>query len=86
MVLNSKKSRIENQNYEEYWKLTLGTSAFFDDQFIRTLKIIVTHIDKYELSSKDVNQLIKNPEAKRKNVNEKIVKYKELQEKIKFAK
>lgn len=85
MTLNSKKSRIEKQNYEDYWKLTLGTSDFFGDQFIRTLRIIIQHIDENNLANKSINQLIKNPFAKKKNVKEEIVKYKELQDKIKFV-
>ncbi|WP_145270220.1 hypothetical protein [Staphylococcus argensis] len=76
---------IKDQSYEQYWKLTLGTSAFFDVQFIRTLKIIIDHIEKYRLMDKKVDELVKNPDAKRKNVKEEIVHYKELVDKIKYV-
>ncbi|MCJ1782333.1 hypothetical protein [Mammaliicoccus sciuri] len=82
MQYNTKKKKIENQNYEDYWKLTLGTSAFFNDQFIRTLSIIVKHIDDYKLNEKSDEELIKNLNASRKRVNEHIVNYKELEKKI----
>ncbi|RIM15444.1 HNH endonuclease [Staphylococcus chromogenes] len=84
MTLNSKKTVIKDQKYENYWKLTLGTSAFFDDQFIRTLSIIINHIDKYKLSSKNIEELVVFSKTTNKiiRVNEKVVHYKELQTKI----
>lgn len=83
MLNNSKKKVIENQNYEDYWRLTLGTSAFFDNQFIRTLHIIVKHIDDYKLYDKTDEELIKNLNVKRKRVKEEVVRYQELIQKIK---
>jgi len=85
MRKNSRKRVITEQNYEDYWKVTLANTAFFDDQFIRTLDIIIKHIDEHDLSNKPVTDLIKNPNVKGKSVNEGVVKYKELQEKIKFV-
>lgn len=76
--LNTQKKVIKNQNYENYWKITLAFTSFFNDQFIRTLAIILNHIDKYDLSSKTINELIKNPNSKRKQFNEPVVHTKEL--------
>ena len=42
------KKVIKDQKYEDYWKLTLGTSDFYGNQFIRTLEIIINHIDQYD--------------------------------------
>lgn len=42
----SKKS-VENQKYEEYWKLTLEYTDFKSDSFNKTLDLIVKYIDKY---------------------------------------
>ena len=55
----SHKKVIRNQKYEEYWKITLGTSDIFGNQFIRTLALIVDHIDKYDLANKTVDELKK---------------------------
>ncbi|CAI2612986.1 hypothetical protein AKUH1B105A_01080 [Apilactobacillus kunkeei] len=53
-----KKKSIQDQNYEDYWRLTLGYSDFFNKQrFKRALKIVVNHIDKYKLNEKDINEL-----------------------------
>lgn len=40
-----KKRVITNQQYEEYWKLTLEYSDFMGEQFNNVLKIIVKYID-----------------------------------------
>jgi len=80
--INSRKSVIRDQNYEDYWKITLALTGFFDEQFIRTLQMIVEHIDKYNLASKKDEELIRNLEAKRKTFNQEIVKNKELEQEI----
>lgn len=42
-----KKRIITNQQYEEYWKLTLEYSDFYGPQFNTVLALIVKFIDKY---------------------------------------
>lgn len=42
-----KKRVITNQQYEEYWKLTLEYSDFMGEQFNKVLEIIVNYIDNY---------------------------------------
>lgn len=49
--MNHKKS-VKNQNYEDYWQLTLGNTDFYGTQFVRILKLMVDHIDKYGLADK----------------------------------
>lgn len=80
--INPQKSVIKNQNYEEYWKVTLALTAFFDEQFRRTLKIIIDHIDEYKLAEKKDSELIKDLHLKKKSFNPEIVKNKELENKI----
>lgn len=77
------KKVIHNQKYENYWKITLGTTDIFGNQFIRTLRLIVNHIDKYGLAHKSINDLIINPEAKKKRFNQQVTHAKELQNNIK---
>ena len=43
----SRKRVITNQQYEEYWKLTLEYSDYFGEQFNKVLEIIVKYIDEY---------------------------------------
>lgn len=43
----SKKAR-KNQNYEDYWKLTLEYTDFKSDKFNDTLSLIVNYIDKFD--------------------------------------
>lgn len=45
--MNSKKT-IENQKYEDYWKLTLEYSDFKGKKFNKCLNIIVNFIDKHK--------------------------------------
>lgn len=47
--INSKKLVVSHQKYEEYWKLTLSQTNFDSPQFIRSLKLVIDHIDKYDL-------------------------------------
>lgn len=75
--MNSKMV-IKNQKYEDYWKLTLGTSNIYGYQFIRTLKIIIEHIDKYNLANKSKNDLIRG-----NKLNQKVTHAKELEADIK---
>lgn len=42
-----KKRVITNQQYEEYWKLTLEYSDYTGEQFNKVLEIIVKYIDTY---------------------------------------
>lgn len=78
--LNSPKTVIEEQNYEEYWKSTLALTDFFGEQFIITLKLIIEHIDKYHLDEFSDEQLIENLNVKRKKFNQKNSHAKELEE------
>ena len=48
-MLNSKKRSKKNQKYEKYWSTTMALTDFSGQQFIRTLAMIVEHIDKYKL-------------------------------------
>lgn len=54
---------MNEQNYEDYWKLTLEYTDFNDKKFLTTLQIIVDKIDylnrnnDYEYSSKDYTDL-----------------------------
>ena len=73
------KKVIHNQKYENYWKITLGTTDIFGNQFIRTLEMIVNHIDKYGLSKKTIDELVTNPESNKKRFNQKVTHAKELQ-------
>ena len=74
----SHKKVIRNQKYEEYWKITLGTSDIFGNQFIRTLALIVDHIDKYDLANKTVDELKKG-----KTLNQEVTHSKDREAKIK---
>lgn len=53
----------KNQNYEEYWKLTLEYTNFNDSRFLKTLQLIVNKIDylnsqeNYIYNQKDYIQL-----------------------------
>lgn len=60
------KKKIENQQYDSYWKLTVEYTDIYDRRFNNTLKAIVTFIDKKDLT---------NSEYKKEY-------YKELQEQI----
>src|SRR5699024_7266991 len=80
--INYRKSVSQDQNYEDYWKVTLALTGFFENQFIRTLRIIIEHIDKYDLSSKKDEELIKNLNAKKKSFIQEVVRNKELEGKI----
>lgn len=77
-LINSKKSVVKNQQYEKYWKLTLSQTDFSSPQFIRSLQIVVNHIDKYDLSNKQFNELVKNVNAKRFHFNNNVVHNDEL--------
>lgn len=43
----SKKRIVKNQQYEQYWKLTLEYSDYYGKKFNKVLEIIVDYIDKY---------------------------------------
>ena len=57
------KKIMSQQNYEEYWKLTLEYTDFNDSSFITTLKTVVDKIDNlnqsgiYVYNSKDYKDL-----------------------------
>lgn len=59
MIINGKKAIIKNQKYEKYWATTMALTDWNSDQFIRTLEIIINHIDKYKLSEKNLKKLLK---------------------------
>jgi len=77
-LINSKKSVVRNQKYEEYWKLTLSQTNFNSPQFIRSLKLVIDHIDKYDLSNKEFDDLVENVNAKKFHFNNSIVHNDEL--------
>ncbi|CYV21583.1 hypothetical protein [Streptococcus suis] len=80
--LNSHKSIIEEQSYEEYWKSTLALTGFFEEQFIITLKLIIEHIDKYKLDTFSDEELIENMSAKKKQFNQSVSHAKELEQTV----
>lgn len=73
------KKSIQDQNYEDYWKLTLGLSNIFGNQFIRTLKLIVDHIDSYKLADKTEKELLNKNKTR---LNQKVTHAKELEDNI----
>lgn len=75
-MLNSKKRSKKNQKYEKYWSTTMALTDFSGQQFIRTLAMIVEHIDKYKLDKYKISDL------KSGNRTSPIVHRKELEEKI----
>lgn len=81
--INTPKRRIEVQKYEEYWKLTLALTDFYGPQFRRTLKIIIDHIEYYQLNKISWRDKVKNPKSRKKNFKEEVVHYDELVSKIK---
>lgn len=88
MVYNSPKKKIENQKYEDYWKITLAHTDFFcnkNDDFIKELRVVIDHIDKYDLSNKDDSELIKDLSKKKKQFNNEIVHEDELQNNLKLV-
>lgn len=54
---------MQQQNYEEYWKLTLEYTDFNDSKFLTTLKLLVNKVDElnvcgnYVYNSKDYQEL-----------------------------
>ncbi|VTU51880.1 HNH endonuclease family protein [Latilactobacillus sakei] len=79
---NSKKSKVIDQNYEDYWATTMALTDFYSNQFIKTLSLIIDHIDNYHLELKEIDELIKNPSSNRKVFRQDVVHAKELEEKI----
>lgn len=77
--LNKPKKVTKKQKYEDYWKSTLALTNFFGVQFIRTLKVIVEHIDKYDLASKQPSELIQDLTKDRKKFNQSVAHSKELE-------
>lgn len=71
MKIGHSKKAAQNQQYEDYWKLTVEYSDINGSQFKDTLSIIIKYIDLHpelqnsELSSKEIS-----------------AKYKELQKRI----
>ena len=57
------KKIMPQQNYEEYWKITLEYTDFNEQPFLKTLQIVVDKIDllnengPYKYASKDYQQL-----------------------------
>lgn len=50
------KKVIKNQQYDNYWKLTVEYTDIFDLKFNNTLKMIVTYIDNNDLINKEYNK------------------------------
>lgn len=80
--LNSRKKVTENQQYENYWKSTLALTDFYGKQFIRTLQLIVEHIDQYGLDKLGPEYLIKNLNSSRKQFKPEVVHNKELENQV----
>lgn len=78
MIINGKKAIIKNQKYEKYWATTMALTDWNSDQFIRTLEIIINHIDKYKLSEKKFEEVVKNKNSKRYHLNNNVVHNDEL--------
>lgn len=74
--LNARKKVIKNQQYEDYWKITLALTDFYGAQFRRTLKMVIDHIDQYDLDIEVMDE-----DQRRENFK-KNGRYKELQAKI----
>lgn len=49
------KRRIENQKYENYWKLTLEYSDIFGEKFNNVLQLIVDFIDEHHLVEQELS-------------------------------
>lgn len=77
-LINSKKLVVSDQKYEEYWKLTLSQTNFDSPQFIRSLKLVIDHIDKYDLSNKKFKDLVKDVNSKKYKFNNNVVHNDEL--------
>lgn len=77
-TINTPKRVIKNQQYENYWKSTLALTDFNSTQFLRTLKMIVEHIDKHDLSNKSLSELIKGT----KSLNQEVTHSQELEKEI----
>jgi hypothetical protein len=52
--LSTKKAK-KNQQYDEYWKLTVEYTNIFGAQFNNTLKVIVKYIDDNTEKINDFN-------------------------------
>lgn len=48
-TVHKPKKVIENQQYDNYWKLTVEYTDIYDSKFNNTLKIIISFIDNYKL-------------------------------------
>lgn len=77
---NFHKKVIRDQHYEDYWKLTLGVTAYYSNSFIRPLKMIMDHIDQYHLSNKKKDELMKG-----NYLNQEVTHGKELEAKLSKA-
>ena len=47
------KKKIENQQYDSYWKLTVEYTDIYDRRFNNTLKTIVKFIDDKDLTNQE---------------------------------
>ena len=75
------KKSVKNQNYEDYWQLTLGNTDFYGTQFVRILKLMGDHIDKYGLVDKSEDELVKG-NGQHKKFNQEVTYTKELEDKV----
>lgn len=67
------KKVIRNQQYDNYWKLTVEYTNIYDKKFNNTLKIIILFIDEFNIETKDYSPkelklLYKNLQTKIYNV------------------
>lgn len=80
--LNSRKKVTKNQNYEDYWKSTLALTDFYGDQFVRTLRLMIEHIDRYNLQEYEPKDLIKDLSKSKKVFIQETSHAKELEEEV----
>lgn len=55
MVKISRKKVVNNQKYEDYWKLTMEYTDIYGERFNNTLSTIVNFIDSHQLHDKEMN-------------------------------
>lgn len=69
MRVFKKKKVIDNQQYDNYWKLTVEYTDIYDMRFNNTLKIIIlfideNHLDTTDISSEELSKLYKELQNK----------------------
>ena len=75
--MSTKKAK-QNQQYDEYWKLTVEYSDILGDQFNNTLKIIIKFIDDNldKINNINITKYKENDDKEKKKLS---ILYKQLQ-------